>query len=213
MSEFQLHNDVFITPTSLGCHYLISDVEMDPPRRVLRDLMMSMSSPRSTEEHLQQWEYNGQQLDSVLELLYRMETVGWIRGQDKPLTLETDRLEQGLTSLLEECSMVGKALLADGQQGFSVANVGFAHEEAEELSGLSAEISTLQGKYRKLINNNIKASSAIFGITDASGISQMGFMPLYIGKHQFVLITKGVARLNHVGFLRLIWALFIRYGE
>ena len=54
--------------------------------------------------------------------------------------------------------------------------------------------------------------SSAWALINAGGMSNMGFWPLFIGKHRFVLIISGAPKLDQPAMLDLVWLLFRRYG-
>jgi len=121
-------------------------------------------------------------------------------------------LEELLPPLLTNISETEKVLLAD-DQGFYLACLGFPHEVAEELSALSAEIATVHERRAGLLMNNMGLGSHAWAIVDAFGNSQTGFWPVFIGKTRFVIVISGVPHFNQPDFVKLIWALSIRYAK
>jgi hypothetical protein len=146
------------------------------------------------------------------ELLYHCQKLNWIQGLETSKRFPSDLLENILPGLLSRMSESGKVLLAD-KQGFYLASHGFPHEVAEELSGLSAELTTVHERRSGLLMNNLGIGSHAWGIIDVFGNSQIGFWPLFIGKNRFVIVISGVPHFNQPEFVSLIWALSIRYAE
>ena len=54
-------------------------------------------------------------------------------------------------------------------------------------------------------------TTSAWSLSNAAGNSLIGFWPLWIGVHRFVLIIEGVPFLNQPAFMKLIWALSVRY--
>ncbi len=104
----------------------------------------------------------------------------------------------------------GKVLLAD-EQGLYLASSGLPHEVAEELSALSADLATVHKRRSGLLYNNLGIGSHAWAIVDAFGNSQVGFWPIFIGSHRFVIVIAGVPHFNQSEFVTLIWALSKRY--
>jgi hypothetical protein len=103
-------------------------------------------------------------------------------------------------------------LLAD-DQGFYLATSGFPHEVAEELSALSAELAIIHKRRSGLLMNNMGFDSHAWAIVNAFGNSQIGFWPVFVGKHQFVIVISGIPHFNQPEFVSLIWALSNRYSK
>lgn len=112
--------------------------------------------------------------------------------------------------MIRSLSLDRKALVAD-PQGFCVANVGFTHEAAEELSVLSADLASLSTRRNGVIHGNLRIESQNWALVDASGNSKLGFWPLRIGTNCFVLVVQGVPAFNQWLYCDVIWALCRRY--
>jgi hypothetical protein len=147
-----------------------------------------------------------------LELLLHCQKLGWVQGVEQPLTAPQGALETLLPELLSQISETGKVLLAD-DQGFYLACSGFAHEAAEELSALSADLATVHKRRSGLLIRNLGIASHAWAIVDAFGCSQIGFWPLFVGSQQFVLVIAGVPHFNQPEFVTLVWALSLRYTK
>lgn len=210
MARYRLHQGLFVMPTPAGAFYSASAPETTPSRRLLRSLIADDRSPELRSNVLAEWIGSECEQDA-LEVLFHAQSLGWIEGFDAPRVPPRGPLEDVLGDLLEPLSMSRKSLLADAQ-GFYVATVGFAHETAEELSAVSADLDLLYGRHRRLLRNNMTLQSSAWALVDAAGNSQVGFWPLYIGEHRFVLVIGGEPRLNQPALTDLIWALSKRYA-
>ena len=146
-----------------------------------------------------------------MELLYHAQNLGWVEGLKAPRHAPAGALEDIIPDLLPVLSNSGKVLLADGQ-GFYVSSQGFAHEAAEELSALSADIASLHDRHRGLLKNNLGLASGAWALIDAAGNSQVGFWPLFVGDQRFVLVAGGTPHFNQPALTQLVWALSTRYG-
>lgn len=211
MSHFQLVDDLYIAPTPGGAYYGTSSREQNPSRRLLLQLLKGDSSPALSIDALQEW--TGQPSpDEALELLYHAQKIGWVEGHKESREAPKGVLEEVLPELLPLLSASGKALLADGQ-GFYISSQGFAHETAEEISALSADLASMQERHRRLLTNNMRMGTSAWSLVDAAGNSQLGFWPLYVAEQSFVLVISGMPRLNQPALQSLIWALVKRYGS
>jgi hypothetical protein len=148
---------------------------------------------------------------SVFELLHHCQKLGWIQGLDNVKQFPQGVLENILPEFLKRISQSGKVLLAD-DQGFYLALSGFTHEVAEELSALSAELSSLHSCRSGVLMNNLGLSSQAWSVVNAAGKSQIGFWPVFIGKNRFVIVLSGIPHFNQPEFVSLVWLLSIRYG-
>ncbi len=210
MSDYQLIKRCYVLPTPGGAFYAATTQTDEPAKRLLVALMLSSHSQLLGVPQVCKWTGLKKQ-DDVLDLLYRIQNLGWIQGEEVSRTAPTGTLEDILPELLESFSSTGKALLADSQ-GFYLASHGFSHETSEELSALSADLLALHERHKGLLNNNIGLHSEAWSVVDAAGNSRVGFWPLHIGRQRFVLVLSGVPHLNQLSFVRLVWVLSKRYN-
>ncbi len=210
MTEYQLADNLYIAATPAGAYYAVSGPEDDPSRQLLRALLRLEATPPLSLNGLQEWTGSDDGNES-LELLYHAQTLGWLEGVDQQRTAPTGALEDIVPDLLPALSGSGKALLAD-DQGFYVSSQGFAHETAEELSALSADIASLHDRHRGLLRNNLGLGTGAWALIDAAGNSQVGFWPLFVGDQRFVLAVGGMPHLNQSALTSLVWVLSTRYG-
>jgi hypothetical protein len=208
MSDYQLSDNVHIIPTPLGAYYATSNPHSGPARDLILGMLASESTQTVSIEQLRR--YTGK--SDPLQLLFRMESVRWIKGLAEAETLPSMHIEADVPDVLSQLSDAGKALLTD-TEGFHLVNAGFSQELAEQLAVLAAEISALQRKHGELIRNKLNAGVPAMAIVDSGGISNLGFWPLYIGKHQFMLIVAGMPQFDRQAYMYLIWALCRRYNN
>jgi hypothetical protein len=208
MSDYQLSDNVHIIPTPLGAYYATSNPHTGPARELILDMLTNDSTQTVSIEQLRR--YTGK--SDPLQLLFRMESVRWIRGLAEAETLPSMHIEDDVPDLLGQLSDSGKALLTD-TEGFHLVNAGFSQELAEQLALLAAEISALQHKHGELIRTKLNTGVPALAIVDSGGISNLGFWPLYIGKHQFMLIVAGMPQFDRQAYMYLIWALCRRYNN
>lgn len=209
--RYRLLDHHFILPSPAGAFYSVADPEVDPPRRLLQRLLGTDTSHKLSLPALVDWTA-AESEDEALDLLYHLQTLGWVEGFEQEQTALQGALENILPDLLRPLSASGKALLADAQ-GFYVASTGFNHETAVELSATSADLASLYERHRGLLKRNMGLGSSAWALVDAAGNSQTGFWPLYIADHRFVLIIGGLPRLNQPALTNLIWALSKRYAR
>lgn len=210
MSDYRLNFETYLFPTPSGAYHAVADTTDDAARKVLRHLLSQPTSPHLTEQSLPEL-FAIDDAQQAMELAHRMQRLGWLQGEERPRQVPDGSLLTVLPPLLGELSTVGKALLAD-QQGFYLASHGFAHETAEELSALSADLATLYERHRGLLRHNIGLATGAWALVDAAGDSRLGCWPLYIGDQRFTLAIAGLPQLNQSAFTELVWALSVRYG-
>jgi hypothetical protein len=208
--KLSLESGLYLEPTPAGAFYATSSITEEPARRLLLGIMGESSLPSSDLPRLTMW--SGLSSTEALELVRRLQELGWLGGLEQPLSVPKGTLEEALPDLLSQVSMEGKALLAD-DQGFYLSSNGIPHETAEALSAVSADLGSLYDRHQRLLTNNLGMREQIWALTNAAGNSQVGFWPLYIGKQRFVLVIQGRPTLNQPAFRDLVWILTIRYSE
>lgn len=211
MNELTLMPGLYLYPTPAGAYQAIAAPDGDKPRRFLQRLLQQPQTPALTESQLCLLMGIDDET-KALELLLHCQKLGWVQGVNEPLTAPQGVLESLLPDLLSNICEDGKVLLAD-DQGFYLACSGFAHETAEELSALSADLASVHQRRRGVLSHNLGIASHAWAIVDAFGCSQIGFWPLFIGEQQFVLVIAGVPHFNQAEFVELVWALSLRYTK
>ncbi len=211
MSVFKLVEGLFLYPTPAGAYQAISAPEPDKPRRFLKRLLQQSQTPALTvEQALLLTDSDDEQ--KALELLHHCQKLAWIQGIDTVMEAPQGALEDILPELLSKITENGKVLLAD-DQGFYLTSSGFPHEVAEELSALSADLATVHKRRSGLLINNLGIASHAWAVVDAFGNSQIGFWPVFVGSHRFVIAIAGVPHFNQAEFVTLVWALSKRYTD
>ena len=210
MNNYTLDESLYLYPTPGGAFYTVSSRKEDKSRQFLSALMQNKETPSLNLENLQHY-MQSDDADKCFDLLHHSQKLGWIQGMDSAMQFPQGKLDDILPGLLKNLSEQGKVLLAD-EQGFYLASQGFPHEVAEELSALSAEMATVYERRSGLLVNNLGIASSAWSIVDAAGNSKIGFWPIFIGEHRFVLVVSGVPHFNQTEFVSLCWALSIRYS-
>ncbi len=207
MSTFQLRDSLYIALTPAGAYYAVSGEERNEHRIFLNKLLRQQATIALTAENLAH--LTGR--EDYQELLYRCQQLGWLQGLTEPLSVPEGQLETILQELLPKLSANGRVLLADAH-GFTIVSSGFDQSVVDELAALSADIAIVHQKYHRTLDETLKLGSNAWALVDAGGNSQVGFWPLYIGEHRFVLVLDGSTRLNQPTLTTLIWVLANRYG-
>lgn len=210
MAEYDITDNLFLYPTPAGAYHAAYASQDNKVRSFLIKLLQQPKTPALTTKVLQELMVNDNE-EACLELLYICQNSGWIQGLSKPLDAPSGTLEQILPELLSKICPTGKILLAD-KMGFYLSSHGFAHETAEEISALSAEIANVQDRRTGLIVNNMGINSHAWAIVDVFGNSQIGFWPIFIGSNRFVIALTGIPSFNQPEFVSFIWALITRYN-
>lgn len=211
MSSLKLVEGLFLYPTATGAYYALSSLETNRTRRFLNKLLQQDKTPElSLSRLLDLTEMNDEH--KALQVLHHCQKLGWVQGAKQVVVSPKGSLEDKLPEWLSHISETGKVMLAD-DQGFYLATSGFPHEVAEELSALSAELATVHKRRSGLLVNNMGVMSHAWAIVDAFGNSQIGFWPLFVGSHRFVIAIAGMPHFNQPEFVTLAWALSIRYAK
>lgn len=211
MSDVKLAEDLYIYLTPAGCYYAVSANEKDPVRQFFRTLLENSKTPKLTIENLQELMANDDP-DKCIALLQKCQQLGWVQGIKKEREVPLGSIEDLMPELLSKISEEGKILLVD-DQGFYLACNGFPHEVAEEISALSAELNVVHERRAGLLMKNMGLNSHAWAVVNASGNSQLGFWPLFIGNTQFVIALTGIPHFKQSEFISLVWLLSIRYAK
>jgi hypothetical protein len=209
VKSLSINTNLRLEPTPSGAFFTVSSNNAEPARRLLQGVMSESISPEWDVERLSEW--SGLEQKEALDLLHRLQELGWMSGLEQAQTAPDAPLEEILPALLEQVSAEGKALLADNQ-GFYLATSGIPHEAAESLSAVSADLGSLYERHQRLLANNLGQREQAWSLTDAAGNSQLGFWPLHIGSQRFVLVIEGRPAFNQPAFRDLVWILTLRYS-
>ncbi len=209
MISYALTGEHYLYPTPGGAYHAVSSLGDEPSRQFLQRLLQQRETPKLTAELMHEWSSLDEQ--HGLELIYRLQSSGFIQGLPTCITAPRETLESLLPPLLERLSDEGKAVLAE-KRGLYIGASGYSHEATEELAALGADLAALHIRYGKLLHNNLRLLPGGWGMVNASGHSEVGFWPIHLGNEMFILIVSGLPQFNQVAFTTLIWALGVRYG-
>lgn len=209
MDQYTLTGEYYLHPTPAGAYYAVSRPTRDPARIFLQRLLREAETPRLSAQLVQDWMSLNE--SDALEFVYRLQSSGLIQGLPVPVAVPKDSVESLLPPLLGQLSDEGKAILAE-KRGLYLGTAGYPHEASEELAALGADLASVQERHAKLLHNNLRLRSDGWGMVNASGYSEVGFWPIYLGDEYFILIIGGMPRFNQAAFTTLIWALGVRYG-
>lgn len=210
MSEYVLTENLYLGISPGGTYYAVQDNANEPGRVFLHRLLQEVETPVFTVDVA--CELSGQKKKRALEFVHWMQEAGLVLGLEQSETAPQETLERLLPTLLRTLSDDGKAILAESR-GLYLGSAGFTHEAAEELAALSANLTSIYARHKELLHGNLGYRQRAWGLVDASGNSEVGFWPLYIGQNRFTLIIGGIPQFNQPGFKRLVWALEMRYGK
>lgn len=205
---YELLQDVYLTVTPGGAYYAASQAEPDAVARLLFALLSEAATPLLGSIDLAQ--VCGGDAEGAASLLDSAQRLGLITGASTARHVPGGALAGVLPGMVERLSHDHKALIADAQ-GFCIANAGFTHEAAEEVSVLSADLASLSSRRSGVIQGNLRIESRNWALVDASGNSKLGFWPLRIGANTFVLVVQGVPAFNQWAYCDVVWALCKRY--
>lgn len=209
MSLSTVSDELFLYPTPAGAYYAVSVPEQNLARQFLISLLQQKQTPVLSIEVLKTL----MMIDNdhqVLQLLMHYQRMGWVQSVNTVISVPQGKLEQLLPNLLAKLSKYGKALLAD-DQGLYLVGSGFSSTEAEELSAISAHFANLHFRHGNVLLHHAGVSCHGFAVVDSVGHSQIGFWPLYIGQHRFVMAIVGQPYFNKMEFVILVWTLLSRY--
>jgi hypothetical protein len=195
--------------TPAGAFFATSSPDQEGNRATLLRVLREGDRVPFSKEVACQWAGTADS-ETALRSIFRLQRLGLLRGTEQPRPRSEQRLEDSLPPLLARLSDVQKTLLAD-ENGFYLAAAGFAHEAAEELAGLSADLLSLQSRHNRLLKNNLRINTESWGLLDPSGRSELGFWPIFIGSQRFMLVVSGTPRLQDQSFVTLVQALDKRY--
>ena len=183
---------------------------MNPERNLLLNLMSSPASRRATGADLTRW--TAQQTEQeAYAVVFRAQERGWIEGFRQPQGPPPGSLEPIATRCLVSLSSTAHGLLSDAQ-GFCIASQGFDAESSDFLAAVSADIASMHERHSRYLADASGTSTGAWALVDMAGNSRVGFWPLFVGDHRFVLALGGLPALNHPALVELVWALTIRYG-
>ena len=207
---YRLESGLWLATTPAGAYRALSQLRPDAAVNFLRVILRQPVTPELNEHTLIR--LSGLPLADALALLERTQQAGWVEGFTEPRKEPQGAFDSLLPEILPSLSSSRRALLAD-PQGFYVATTGFPHEAAEELAALSAAVETLYERNAGLLQGNLRLGTSAWAVVDAAGNSRIGFWPLYVDKHRFVLTLGEMPVFNHPDMVKLAWALFRHYGS
>ncbi len=202
--------NLYLQPTPAGAYLAVAGPESTPERRLLSALMRMASSVRPTVTDLAWWCRQSEQ--DALETLLRAQENGWIEGFGQPQGPSAGPMEPIAERAVQALSTTGHGLLADSL-GFCMASTGFDATAAEFLAAVSADIASMHERHSAYLADASGVTTSAWALVDMAGNSKVGFWPLFVGEHRFVLALGGLPALNHPAMVELAWALTIRYGE
>jgi len=200
----------FLYPTPGGAWYAVQGEHREPARALLQSLLIGESTPVLEADWVAA--HAGVATGEVADLLRRMQSLGLLQGLAEARHFPEGALDELLAASLKALAEEGRAALADSQ-GLYVASAGFTHETAEELAALSSELAALGERHSGLLNANLGLAGSGWGLIGATGLSDIGFWPIYLGGHRFALIVQGQPQFNQPALIQLLWALGRRYGK
>lgn len=201
---------LYLQPTPAGAYYAVGGPDMNAERQLLLTLMSGPSSRKATVTDLVRW--TGQATEQeALAVTHRAQERGWLEGFRQPQGPPPGSLEPVAAAALLQLSSTGHGLLADAQ-GFCIASHGFDAEASEFLAAVSADIASMHERHSRYLADASGTATGAWALVDMAGNSRVGFWPLFVGDHRFVLALGGLPALNHPALVELVWSLTVRYG-
>lgn len=210
MSDLELVPGLFASVTPAGAFRAVTDPGDSPPRRVLLGLLGEARTSALTTARVCAWSGDPDPA-SALDLLQRMQAVGWLSAETAARDVPGTRMDDELPALLAQLSDRRTAMLADAE-GFHLSSVGFTHEAAEQVAALAAELAGIHRRYASLLRGNLRLDAAGLSIVDAAGFSQLAVWPLVFRDQTFLLVVAGVPMLDRRAFADAVWGLVHRYA-
>ncbi len=210
MSEYILTENLYLGATLAGIYYAVQANEEEPGRQFINRLLQQPETPLFNVNVA--CELTGYKKKRAIEFIHWMQEAGLIMGLEQSEQAPKETLERLLPQALRTLSDEGKAILAESR-GLYLGSSGFTHEAAEELAALSSNLLSVYSRHKELLHGNLGYRQRAWGLVDATGNSEIGFWPMYIGQNHFTLIIGGLPQFNQIGFKRLVWALQMRYGD
>lgn len=204
-STLTLQTNLYPHITPAGAFYAVANKSASASRTLLANILNAKTSEPISAEKLKEW-VETDDLDSALNLLYRLQRLEFLYGSETPAILP-ELTDDTLSDLLPYMSDSQKALLID-QDGFYFANSGFHHEAAEEVAILASEAIRLSERHALLIKNNLNIYQNAWGLCDPTGQSELTFFPIYIHDSKYILVTGGTPQLHKEAFVSLVRALY-----
>ena len=209
-TQFSLQSELYPKLTPAGAYFAVSGNSENPSRTFLCNVLGEKNPAVASPEKVQAWAQTDT-LESAVNILYRLQKLEFIQGVKEPEAAVTVNMESSLPNLLQQMSDTGRALLAN-DTGLYIAEAGFHHESAEEISALAGEVIRLSEQHALLIRNNLNINQSAWGICDPTGQSHLAFYPLYFGEYKFVLVIAGTPQLQSDAFVKMVEILYQRYG-
>jgi hypothetical protein len=210
MTDYHLLEDIYVRPTPAGAYHAVCNSGTDKSRAIIRHLLKQAESPKADRGFIDELSaHTG--IGEPEVLLHQLQSIRYLDGSDHKIVEPGGVIEQMVEECIAPLSTLGKAMLAD-DQGFYIAAAGLAHETAGELAALAAQLGEVYERRRPVLNENLRLDTAAMALVDASGTSEIGFWPLYIGSTRFSLVVQGLPRFDQPAFVQLAWMLTRRYA-
>ncbi|MEI7546666.1 MAG: hypothetical protein WCK21_01205 [Actinomycetota bacterium] len=200
----------YLQPTPAGAYYAVGNPDPTAERSLLLNLMSSPASRRPSSADLMRW--TAQQTEQeAYAVVFQAQERGWLEGFRQPQGPPPGPLEPIVTRCLVSLSSTGHGVLSDAQ-GFCIASQGFDGGSSDFLAAVSADIASMHERHSRYLADASGTSTGAWALVDMAGNSRVGFWPLFVGQHRFVLALGGLPALNHPALVELVWALTLRYG-
>ena len=209
-TNLSLQTQLYPKVTAAGAYYAISGTQQNPSRTLLHGILKATDPEPVSEASLLKWS-GSDNYESAINLLYRLQRLEFLYGEETPTVIAQDNLENRLPELLAQLSDTSKALIAD-DNGLYYACAGFHHESAEEIAALAGEVARLSEQHALLIKNHLNINQNSWAVCDPAGRSELAFFPMYLGENKLILVIGGTPQLQNDNFVELVQVLYRRYG-
>ena len=208
MNDYALRESDYGLVTPAGAYMTASGALSGGAAKLMLKLLSQEATPPLQLSQLASWAEMPR--DNTLELLHRLQNLSLLSAITAPLRAPQGSPEAVLSQCMRPLSSRGRVLLADSQ-GLCVYSLGFAHETAEELAGMSAALLALSAHHDLLLNKHLGLQAPHWGLVGPDGCSRLSFWRLQIGEQRLSLVIEGVPHLNQMAFTEVIWCLVKRY--
>lgn len=207
---FRILARVPVRPTPAGAFRAVARPLPDPVARLLLGVLREPVTPTLSEVSVCRWAGTSD-LDAALGVLALAQEDGLIEGLDEPQTAPEGSLDVLVPLLLETLSDRGEVLLSDAD-GLPLWSHGFSNDLAVRLAAMSGDVASLNERHAGALAAVLGDDGGAWALVDGIGASRLGCWPLHIGTTRFVLVARGLPRMNHPSFTQLVWLLIRRYG-
>ena len=199
-----------LLPTNKAIYESLMCIQEQPFEKMIKRLLSEPKSSILDQKYLLNWLQTDDPKEAV-SVFKEMRGLGLLKGSKVQSSLLDLASDEALKACVSELS--DDACMVANDQGFHLANVGFAKDHADELAAVAAELHSFHIKrVQRLVSQGVASSDtwSILGHHSSSGLS---FRPLHTDHQNFILINKGPAKFNNKGLLNLARILMNKYNH